>query len=62
MWFGDRLDSWTLCFEFPRHQRAIWMDRGYWGGPRYLEVRCDMNFENAAGNAKGFYCNKSSYP
>jgi len=40
LWFGDRVDTWTLCFQFPDGHRASWSGRGYWGGPRWLDVQC----------------------
>jgi hypothetical protein len=40
--FGDRFDSYQLCFELPDGEPGFWRGSGMWGGPRLIELRCRL--------------------
>ena len=42
MGFGDRLDTWELQIQWEGRSVHI-HDTGYWGGPRSLSLRCDLD-------------------
>ena len=42
MKFGDRKDSWTVCFHMEDGKEFSWNSDGYWGGPRKQKLRCEI--------------------
>ena len=38
--YGDRRDSWSLCFKIPDGTEAVWSDSGWWGGPTLQKLEC----------------------
>jgi hypothetical protein len=42
MIFGDRMDSWGICFELPSGGRAVWLDGGWFGGPPAQRLDCEL--------------------
>jgi hypothetical protein len=38
--YGDRWDTWRLCFELPDGTRAIWEETDHWGGPPQQSLEC----------------------
>lgn len=43
MTFGDRNDQWSLRFQLDGDQVLTLDDHGEWGGPRHLELSCDLH-------------------
>jgi hypothetical protein len=40
--FGDRRDSWRLCFHLPAGGEAAWDGSDWWGGPPEQRLTCEM--------------------
>ena len=41
--YGDRWDTWRLCFELPDGTRALWEEREIWGGPPQQALECQVD-------------------
>jgi hypothetical protein len=42
IWFGDRMDTWSLCFHLPSGPKVVWKSSGWWGGPEQEILSCDF--------------------
>lgn len=40
--FGDRLDTWGLCFQLPDGRTTQWLGSGWWGGPKQVDLSCHV--------------------
>ena len=45
--FGDRLDTWSVCFKFADGLEAVWNDDGYWGGPGFEILECEISADKS---------------
>ena len=57
---GDRMDTWTLCFDVPGRMSFVWHDWGMWGGPPVERLDCDIGQKAPDDPQQGGFCRATS--